>query len=208
MKRLIINFMMIFCGAFSATAQSMDELFAGMPDELVTQLENAWRKDLIDLYKSGKTATLDNIMQGKSTLLKLTDNYLLLQSTERTTVELRLLPLVNKTYVVCMVTTVYAPVADSHVRFYSTDWQQLPADDLFKPAAIERFLRPEADTASVAYIDAKASLDMCLVKYSLSPDSNDLTAELTTPQYLDEEAAKKAKVIVNDKPLQFIWKSG
>ncbi|MDR3252082.1 MAG: DUF3256 family protein [Tannerella sp.] len=35
-----------------------------------------------------------------------------------------------------------------------------------------------------------------------------MTAELTTPQYLDEEAAKKAKVIVNDKPLQFIWKSG
>jgi len=186
----------------------MDEVFIRMPDEFVTQLENAWRKDLLDLYKSDKTATLDNTMQGKSTLLKLTDKYLLLQSTERTTIELRLLPLINNTHVMCMITTVYAPVADSHVRFYTTDWQQLPTADLFTAATIERFLRTDADTVSVAYIDAKTSLDMCLVKYSLSPDSNDLTAEFTTPQYLDADAAKKVKVIINDTPLKFQWKSG
>ena len=64
-------------------AQDMDAVFVAMPDQYVPQLENAWRKDLIDLYNSGKEAKLKNTMNGFSTLKKLTDDYLLLQVTER-----------------------------------------------------------------------------------------------------------------------------
>lgn len=98
-------------------AQDMDAVFVAMPDQYVPQLENAWRKDLIDLYNSGKEAKLKNTMNGFSTLKKLTDDYLLLQVTDRSTVEMKLLPLVNDTYVVCMVTTVYGPIPDSQVEF-------------------------------------------------------------------------------------------
>ena len=123
MKRLFLSILLCVF-VWGMKAQEMDAVFVAMPDQYVPQLENAWRKDLIDLYNSGKEAKLKNTMNGFSTLKKLTDDYLLLQVTERSTVEMKLLPLVNDTYVVCMITTVYGPVPDSQVEFFTTDWKK------------------------------------------------------------------------------------
>ena len=94
MKRLFLSILLCVF-VWGMKAQEMDAVFVAMPDQYVPQLENAWRKDLIDLYNSGKEAKLKNTMNGFSTLKKLTDDYLLLQVTERSTVEMKLLPLVN-----------------------------------------------------------------------------------------------------------------
>ena len=115
MKRLFL-FILLCVFVWGMKAQEMDAVFVAMPDQYVPQLENAWRKDLIDLYNSGKEAKLKNTMNGFSTLKKLTDDYLLLQVTDRSTVEMKLLPLVNNTYVVCMITTVYGPVPDDRLE--------------------------------------------------------------------------------------------
>ena len=90
----------LFC-SFSAMAQDMAAVFVAMPDEYAPQLEDAWRKDLVDLYRSKEGARLKNNMNGYAKLVKLTDDYLLLESTERTTIEMKLLPLVNNTLVIC-----------------------------------------------------------------------------------------------------------
>ena len=124
MKRIIIKYillLLIICPL--AKAQDMATVFTNMPDEYVPHLESAWRKDLIDLYNTGKSASLKNTMNGTSALLKLTENYLLLQSTERSTIEIKLLPLINNTSIVCMITTVNAPIADSRVAFFTTEWK-------------------------------------------------------------------------------------
>ncbi|MDO4756693.1 MAG: DUF3256 family protein, partial [Parabacteroides sp.] len=84
--------------SWGMSAQTMGEVFETIPDQYVPQLESAWRKDLVDLYQTGKEAKLKNTMNGLSELKQLTDSYLLLQATERSTIEMRLLPLLNNTY--------------------------------------------------------------------------------------------------------------
>jgi hypothetical protein len=201
MKRLIFSLLFIF-PAFCSPAQNIGDVFVKMPKDILVQLEEAWRKDLVDLYKSGKTATLENTMQGKSTLLALTDNYLLLQSTGRSTVEMKLLPLVNNTHIICMITTVYAPVADSRIDFYTTDWTPLPAGELYTPVTAEWFLKEDADESD----GIKALPDIFLVKYSLDAENNALTAEYATPSYLDEESRAKAASFLKDTPRRYEWR--
>ena len=111
MRRVIVT-LLICVFALGMNAQDMTSVFTAMPDQYIPQLEHAWRKDLVDLYTSGKESRLKNTMNGFSTLQKLTNDYLLLQTTERSTVEMKLLPLVNNTYVVCMISTVNGPVPD------------------------------------------------------------------------------------------------
>ena len=118
MKRLIFS-ILICVFALGAKAQDMAAVFISMPDQNIPQLENAWRKDLVDLYKSGKEARLKNTMNGFSSLDSLTSDYLSLKATERSTIEMKLLPLVNNTNVICMVRTVNGPVADSQVEFFN-----------------------------------------------------------------------------------------
>ena len=127
MKRWMMA-MALCMASWGSQAQEMATLFVAMPDQQIPQLEDAWRKDLVDLFQQGKEARVQNTMNGFSSLKQLTADYLLLQVTERSTVEMKLLPLVNNTKVVCVVTTVFGPVPDSRVDFFSPDWEPLPAD--------------------------------------------------------------------------------
>ena len=204
MKRLFLSILLCVF-VWGMKAQEMDAVFVAMPDQYVPQLENAWRKDLIDLYNSGKEAKLKNTMNGFSTLKKLTDDYLLLQVTDRSTVEMKLLPLVNNTYVLCMITTVYGPVPDSQVEFFTTDWKPLDAADLYTPVSAEWFIKDDADKSRIAFIEATTRLDMDLRKYSLSPDNQMLTEEYTTPQSLSEAERKRVEPFLKNEPKVYTW---
>ena len=203
--RLFIFSTLLSVFAFGLKAQDMAAVFTAMPDQKIPQLEHAWRKDLIDLYTAGKEAKLKNTMNGYSTLQKLTPDYLLLQTTERSTVEMKLLPLVNKTYVVCVVTTVDGPVPDSRVEFFTTEWQPLASEDMFMPVEVEWFFKEGADKTDPAYLDAISRLDMNLIHYTLSPDSEQLTATYTTPLYLGKEEREKVLPFLKAEPKVYTW---
>lgn len=204
MKRLILSILLsVF--VMGVKAQDMAALFVAMPDQNIPQLENAWRKDIIDLYNSGKEAKLKNTMNGFSVLQKLTSDYLSLQSTERTTIDMKLLPLVNNTYVICVVTTVNGPVPDSQIEFYTTEWAPLDASDLFSPVSADWFIKEDADRNSNAFIDATSRLDMDLITYSLSPDDLTLTETFTTPLYLSKADREKVQPFLKDSPKVFTW---
>ena len=207
MKKVFICLLLV-CSVINADAQKMEDIFIKAPDGIITQLEEAWRKDLVGLYKSGKNATLENTMLGRSTLQKMTNDYLLIQSTERSTVELKLLPLVNNTYIICMIETVYAPVADSRLSFFSTEWVVLPKDGLYTPVAEDWFLKDDIDRMSPKFLEASSALDIYLVKYCLSADSTVLTAEYMTPQYLNEEYRKKVLPFLRTDNKTYKWNSG
>ncbi|MCC8171060.1 MAG: DUF3256 family protein [Parabacteroides sp.] len=188
-----------------AKAQDMAPLFAAMPDALVPQLEDAWRKDLIDLYNAGKEAKLKNTMNGFSTLQKLTSDYLLLQVSDNSTVELKLLPLVNDTKIIGMITTVDGPVPDSRIAFYSTDWKPLEASGLFTPPASGWFIKEGVDKNGEAYRHAVSLLDMDLIRYRFSPDDLTLTATYTTPLYLSKKDRESVLPYLRETPKVYSW---
>lgn len=204
MKRVLIVVWLAFC-AFQLRAQDMAEVFVAMPDEYVPQLEDAWRKDLVDLYRSGENAQLKNNMNGTSRLVKLTKDYLLLESTERTIVEMKLLPLINNTFVICKIVTLKAPVADSRISFFSPDWKPLNTSDLLEPVSAGWFIREDTDKESMAFQEVTSRLDMDLFEYKLSPDDYTLTQTYTTPQYTDKEIQEKLKPFLKGSPKVYTW---
>ena len=188
-------------------AQDMASVFTAMPNQYIPQLEDAWRKDLVELYRSGKEARLKNTMNGYSTLLNLTDDYLCLRTTDRSVVEMKLLPLVNNTFVVCMVTTVEGPVADSRIAFFTTDWASLPKADLLSMPEGTWFIKEGAETDE-AYPELKAALDMDLFRYQLSATENTLHITYTTPLYLEGKTTERLQLLLQGEPLCLRWQHG
>lgn len=135
---------------------------------------------------------------------KLTNDYLLLQTTERSTVEMKLLPLVNNTYVVCMISTVNGPVPDSRIEFFTTNWEPLATSDLFTQPTSDWYIKQGIDKKDEAYQEAASHLDMDLIQYRLSPDDQTLTAIYTTPQYLSQEAREKIEPYLSE-PKVYTW---
>ena len=68
---------------------------------------------------------MKNRFGNTSEMLKLTDDYLFVRLTSASTLEMKLLPVNDSTKVVCVVHTYSAPVADSSISFYTTDWKRL-----------------------------------------------------------------------------------
>lgn len=207
MKHFFILLLCVF-SISAVKAQDMAIFFIAMPDQYLPQLEDAWRKDLVDLYQSGKPAVLENTMSGQSTLQKLTPDYLFLQTTERSTMEIKFLPLINNTLIACVITTVYAPAADSRIEFYSTEWQLLPASDIWMPAKTDWFIKEDLDPNDEAFQKARSYLDMELIHYHLDQDKLVLEAVLTTPNYLSPEERKEIKPFLKDTPKVYHWQSG
>ena len=205
MKRLIFTWL-ICAFALNMNAQDMASVFTAMPDQHIPQLEGAWRKDLVDLYRSGKDARLKNTMNGFSRLDSLTADYLLLETTERSSVEMKLLPLVNKTFVVGMITTVKGPVPDSRIQFFTTEWEPLETADIFEiPTSDDWYLKKAVDRDDADFQEAVSRLDMDLIHYQFSAEDFTLTATYTTPYYLDREEREKIAPYLA-KPHVYKWK--
>ena len=188
-------------------AQDIASVFTAMPNQYIPQLEDAWRKDLVELYRSGKEARLKNTMHGYSTLLNSTDDYLCLRTTDRSVVEMKLLPLVNNTFVVCMVTTVEGPVADSRIAFFTTDWAFLPKADLLSMPEGTWFIKEGAETDE-AYPELKAALDMDLFRYQLSATENTLSITYTTLLYVEDKIKERLQPFLQAEPLCLRWQHG
>ena len=207
MKRKIAA-LIICLYAASAMAQDMKTVFVNIPDMYIPQLEIAWRKDIADLFLSGKTARLQNTMNGYSQMINLTADYLRIQTTERTLIDMKLLPLVNDTYIICMITTVSGPAPDSRIEFYTTEWKRLDKASIFSPVPSSAFIRDDADKNSDSFKDAMAYLDVNFIRYSLNPDNDNLTAEYTTPLYLSSEVRSKISPFIKEEPKIYLWKRG
>lgn len=204
MKKIVLC-VLLGCLAWSGKAQQMASLFSSMPDSLIPQLEEAWRKDLVDLYQAGKEARLKNTMNGYSALKQLTADYLSLQVTDNSAVELKLFPLVNDTQIIGMITTVNGPAPDSRIAFYTTDWKPLPAADLFVPVPADWFIRDDADRNTEAFRHAVSLLDIDLVRYAFSPGAFTVTAVYTTPEYLDRKARTQVLPFLKKEPKVYTW---
>ena len=89
--RLILLFSILL--SLSANAQNINSVFVSMPDSLSPLLTKVNRQDFADFLSSGMKAVVKNRFGGQSEMLKLTDDYLKLKTTEASSEEMKLLPL-------------------------------------------------------------------------------------------------------------------
>ena len=207
MKKTFIPILLFFISAFAINAQTIAPLFADMPDSLSPQLDAAWRKDLIELYQNGKEASLKNKLNGTSRIKQMTDDYLLAEISDRSTIQLKLLPLINDSKIICMVSTICAPICDSKVSFFSTDWKPIAMEDVLSPVTAEWFIKEGIDKNSFAFQDNMRWLDVDLIRYDLSADAPTLTATYTTPEYLSKDVREKIRPFLKEEPRVYTWKS-
>jgi len=118
----------------------MRDLFVSMPDSLLPMMTTNNRLDCIDFIENQMVAKVKNRLDEYVELKKLTTDYLLLETSEVSRVEMKLVQTSDTTCHVCVVNTYLGPVADSHVAVFDERWQAVkdvvvrPSVDDFFPA--------------------------------------------------------------------------
>lgn len=109
--------------------QKMRDVFLQMPDSLLPHLTELNKLDFIDFIDSNMKAVVTNALDGKSEMLSLDDESLVLQVSSAMQVAMRLMP-VNEPVdscqqVVCLITTYGKDAPESKVEVYTLDWRLL-----------------------------------------------------------------------------------
>ena len=204
-KILIIAGILLCC--LNMQAQDMKSLFVALPDSLSPLLTEVNRADFGDFLASNMKAQVKNRFGNTSEMLKLTDDYLYLQTTSKSSMEMKLLPLNDSVKIVCMVNTVCASACDSEIRFFSTQWQELPKQDYMKLPSVAAFYLP-VDSLKEDFLLLREKADMELLKATLSPDSAVLSIAYTTPDYLAKSEREKLTVYIKKEPIVYEWVGG
>ncbi len=200
-----ISIFIFCCSAFlSMQAQDISFYFTTMPNNLLPTLEINRRKDLVDLYKDSRNATVKNALNGASTLKQMTDRYIYLQ-TDTSSMEMVLLPLVNDSKIICIIRTVCAPVCDSRISFYTTEWKKLDTNDFLSPADPSWFIKDGTDISGEEFQTAQSALDMELMEFHLQPEDLTLVQIYNTPAYLSPDDYRKIKSYLKEEPRIFQW---
>ena len=207
MQRILLIVLTFFC-AMPMVAQDMKSVFIAMPDSIVPLLTQVNKEDCVDFLDSNMKAEVTTRFGGTAEMKVLTEDYVFLQTTPSSTLEMKLLPVNDSTKVVCMVKTVCASACDSEIHFYTSDWKGKMAvgDFLQKPEQETFYLPNDSVTEESVLIRKKA--DMHLMKASLSKEDASLTFIYTTPDYLNKEDKKQMLRYLNPNPVVFQWKDG
>ena len=207
MKGRLLLIAVLFC-AMPLFAQNMKSVFIAMPDSITPLLSQVNKEDCVDFLDSNMKAEVTNRFGGKAEMKVLTDDYVLMQTTPGSTLEMKLLPVNDSTKVVCMVKTVCASACDSEIRFYASDWsKELSMDDFLQRPDVEAFYLPQ-DSITEEYTLTRKKADMDLMKASLSKDDASLTFIYTTPEYMNKEDKEKLLPSLRKEPIVLQWQDG
>lgn len=188
------------------SAQEAKTVFMNMPDSLTVLLTAVNKADFIDFLESDMKAKVKNKLDGESEMTDLTSSYIRIRMTDRSNWQMKLLPVSSGEKVVCAVSTACAPVCESIIRFYTTDWEELPLSNyLTFPVEDDFYQDPEQDKL-YEYTQLRKKADMFLVQAELDKEADLLSFKYTTPEYLDKEDGEELVSYIRPV-LSFEWRN-
>lgn len=199
MKKIFFAILLFFL-SLGAYCQTMRELFVSLPDSVILpQLSKINREDCVDFLDSKMDAVITNRFDGKSQLDTLTSDYLHLTLSSMSTVEMKLFPTSDSTRVICWVQTYGndSTIKESIVRFFSTDWRELPAADYIVIPCSSDFVKEHGDVDT----DVAIALSPLFVAASLSPAECIIRFYATLGHLSKEVREKVSSCIEPDKVL-------
>ena len=200
--------MLMLC-LLHANAQQAKQYFVSMPDTILPLLTEINRADCIDFLESNMRAIVTNRLDGKSEMTTLTDNYIEIKLSEQSSWQMKVLALNDSTQVICTVFTACAPACDSHIKFYTTQWESLSLADYIQTMPTLSDYLPQLNETDydIQTLNAVKQADLLLIKMQLSADDNTLVCSFDTPQYMEKSAAQKLNPLLQ-KPIVYNWNSG
>ena len=203
--RTLLLIVISILGIVPVSAQDMKSVFLAMPDSITPLLTKVNKEDCVDFLASDMKAEVTNRFGAKAEMKMLTEDYVFMQMTSGSILEMKLLPVNDSTKVVCMVKTVCASACDSSIKFYASDWsEELDVASFLNLPSSDDFFLPN-DTLSEEGALTRKKADMHLMKASLSKDDASLTFIYTTPDYLNQEDKEKLLPYLRKEPLVLLW---
>lgn len=203
----ILSALFILLPLISTKAQDIAALVVTMPDNMTIGVTVDQKKELAvaETDSIEKKVFVINAVGDSIERLAYSDDYISLKTSDAGTLQIKLLPLVNNTNIVGVITTVCGDLCDSRIDFYTTSWQPLDKSTLFPTINKDSFLKKDIDRNSVDYVNASAPVDLTPVTYNFSEKDKNITVEYQLENYLAADDYKAIQPYLNTEHKIFEW---
>lgn len=159
-------------------------------------LPRSTRLDMLDYWDVDSVYKASNVMEGLSWLVKVTDNYLKVQITPVSSLEIKILPGKKENFVM----TVYTvgddvQAEDSSLKFYNEQLSELDSSHFITMPQLKDFFEiPKGSITKMKEIEDM--IPFPTIAFNADPENNNLKARLTVEQYVNQDDWNIAKLFV------------
>lgn len=204
MNKLVTTLFLSFALTATVFAQDINKVFKDMPRDIIYGLNPELNEMLLDSPKD-TTKFVATVVYESIKRKAFNSEFIALQTSKAGMTEIKLLPLINESKIICVVQTVSGVVTDSRISFYTDKWEPVDGSDLLPKRDVNWFLKEDVDKSSEKYAHAISSLIMNPMKYTLSPDEAILTVEFDPKGFLSNEDYKNLEPFLKQEPKVLKW---
>ncbi len=180
-------------------------VFLKLPIEILDILPETTRFEMLVYFESDSIYNAPNAMEGTSHLKAVTTDFLEVQISEVSTLQIKLLPLKKGETIVMTIYSVGGGLqaVDSDVRFFNSTFAELPRKKILPDAKLKNFFAiPKGSLTTMKEIEQ--TIPFPTVEYTASPSSTTLTARLTVKKYMNEDDYNVIRLF--EKPeIKYTW---
>lgn len=178
MQKPLLTILLAACIAAGANAKfTAADAFKNAPLQVVPLIDFTKRAEMIQLYEANMAdKAADNIMDGPTELLSLTDMALTLRHATDSELTVALLPMAKGDTAIMLLENLPTPAVDANVRVYTRDWKPLPGA-YTEPTVADWSVK---QTAEIPFMLAKGDWDSVSRTITLTPTINRWLGEDST----------------------------
>lgn len=204
MKKIIFV-IILFLSTLLASAQDLSTLILSMPDNIIMGLETDQKLALSGKATDTATVKVQTAIYENIVRTAFNEDYIALKTSDAGTTQIKLLPLINDSKIICVIKTVHGEISDSQISFYTTKWIPIPQTNLLPPKSIDWFLKSGIDRNSQDYINATTVVDILPIELSFKENGDNITATFDIKGYLSERDYQNLQPFLNESPRVFQW---
>ena len=190
----------------SLQAQNIGDLFKSMPADLLPGISEG-DKTLL-LVDTAKTSI--PYMFGKINKVEHGTDFIKIETSDRGSTQLKLLPFSEDSTVLCVVTTVCggvnADVCDSDISFYSSEWIKLNSDDFLQDISAEIFF-DSSKKESENYKYALSLPDISPISAEFNKDNSDLLLIFNYKEHLSVNQIREIAPFLKNDTITLKWEN-
>lgn len=200
MRKTVLLALLLFSATAIYAGHTIDAYFISAPAQLIPQLDENQRKDLIDFHNAGVAHHVINQLGGEVLIDTIDDMQVTVKLSSSSAIQIALLPVADTVGIIAVIHTVSLPAQDSRITFYDTRWQPIESGKIFTAPTAEMFLNKSSKKAARQAADL---IDMLPVSYIISGKTLQAREDLKT--YLPEEIYERLSPLLRKTPLSYTW---
>ena len=192
MKKIFLILLVSF-SLLPLNAQNMRQIWLEMPDSIVPYLNRSLRTELADYVTMGMKSEVMNALRDTTRIEKLTDDYILVQLSNATKLEIKSLDAST----IVMAQTLCGPLAESKLSLFSNNWEVKPLNIDVSPM----FVKPDT-MSQQRYSELLDMANITMNEFQLSVKDNSLTIKYSVP-LLSSTDKKEMQAILRQRKLNW-----